>query len=98
MIRYYFISLIGAFVTWLFIKKRKDIDALSCIRYINEKWEENPWAKLLDMLIFIGVGGIIGILLMEPANDKQALISGISWVSLVSQIASKKEESNDGEN
>lgn len=60
-------------------------------RLITEVVKERKWLKFLAIALFVAVGAIFSVTMVEPTTIKQALAAGMAWTTLLGIRAPKKK-------
>jgi hypothetical protein len=81
---------IGSAVYWNWQGKKK-IEAFS----LSKTWRMLPLSKqvrsLIEFLVFIVLGVLVGIAFTQPQNPRQALTAGFAWTSVFGSIKGRQQ-------
>lgn len=81
------VASVGALILY-FLQKTRGRVVISFLPQINPNWN-TPSFMILEVIIFSGIGGYIGMLISEPCNAQQALMAGFGWTAIMSLIPSR---------
>jgi hypothetical protein len=82
---YYLATAAGAFLLYFVLKSQKK-PVIQFLPHINKEWAETTSGKIFEVVIFIFLGAIVGNLITEPINAKQALVAGLGWTGVLSSF------------
>lgn len=78
---------LGAMIVWARLgPKRVRVFALS--RLIEGMGLTNRTKFIAELVIFVAMGVVVGVAVVQPTNVPQALAAGMGWTGLLSQPAS----------
>lgn len=81
----YLYGALGAVVLWIKLSKmNKKIHALGDL--LDELIPQHPRvSKLLQFLVFVGLGSVVGKIAVDPYTQMQAFAGGLAWSRLAAK-------------
>lgn len=79
--------LIGAILYWNRAGKGGRRSFL-LLRSLTQLIPHRQWREAADMLVFVVIGCIIVLLVVEPSTPQQGFAAGLGWTGLLSEAAS----------
>lgn len=90
----YLVSGIGAFILYFKLLSTDQI-TLNIIKHFDSKFSKTSIGKLLETIVFVILGSLIGVILIQPENYQQAFTSGLSWTTLIAVGSNNENNNND---
>lgn len=80
----------GAIVFWAMKGGRSEVKAFGLTDVVALIPLDRRILHLLEFVIFVGLGCVVGIGFTGPSNSRQALTAGFGWTSLLASARSGK--------
>jgi hypothetical protein len=80
---------IGAFANWL-VQRYGSSNLKAADQFIDDLLDDFTVRELSKMLAFVIFGAIVGFLLVERNNFRQAIAAGMAWTSLIGGLVMNK--------
>src|SRR6266511_1308077 len=80
---------LGAALFW-FKSGNDDLKAYVMSGLIRMFLTDVKWVFLVETVVFVALGTLIGVGFMEPTTPKQAIIAGIAWTSAFTHYSGKQ--------
>ena len=90
----YAFAALGAVIPYFFDTNKNQEDGV-LIKRLKKLYpnKTEPFYALLELMITVFIGGLVGILLIQPTTPQQAVASGLGWfATITSSFGSKNEE------
>ncbi|HEY8333604.1 MAG TPA: hypothetical protein VIQ05_07395 [Tardiphaga sp.] len=87
---------LGAFALWLRLKFGTNFEQ-GTEGFVNAFSQDFKGRMIWQLLLFVTLGSLLAVILVEPGTIKQALAAGMAWTSLLGDAAMvgvKKVRSN----
>ena len=78
---------LGAFALWLRLKFGINFEK-STEGFVNAFSQDSFVKMFFHLLLFVTLGSLMSVTLVEPGTIKQALAAGMAWTSLLGDAAS----------
>lgn len=75
-------SALGALTLWIRLKFGLSFERGSD-DFMNELKEQFRVRVLIHLLLFVTLGAVLSVIMVEPNTYKQALAAGMAWTSLI---------------
>jgi hypothetical protein len=77
---------LGAFALWLRLKFGVNFER-GTEGFINAFLQNSKGRMICQLLLFVTLGALFSVILVEPGTIKQALAAGMAWTSLLGDAA-----------
>lgn len=86
---------LGAFALWMRLKYGASI-VRDIEQFVNELADDFKLRMIIQLLIFVGLGALISVIMVDPNTERQALAAGMAWTALLGSMAATARKGKAG--
>ena len=86
------LTAIGASTIWSRWSRQERLKAVAISALLSHLGAKGRWFIVLEFVLFVGIGVVLAIVIIDPLTARHAFAAGLGWTGLLAQVESKGEQ------